>query len=496
MTFENYKVKNNASTTLLAGISSSATTLIVATWAGDLFPSTFPFELTLEQFTWTNVTKREIVKCTARTWDTLTVVRSAGYCPASYTALTQTNTAFSFLSGDTVSLRVTANIIEDQNTEIARLETTKLNIEDYQNNTKVYASTSTWNDTYAITLSPPITSYQVGQSFKFLSDVWNTWPASINVNGLWNKTIKKHRDQDLNTWDIEAGQIVTVSYDGTNFQMDSQIATIPTTDVNGLTEDTTGDMDADFALVYDVSAWGNRKQKVSVFRATDDEIDAWTNTKKFITPEQHNKYWISTLLRSDWFTYQAPILVRWASDVPGWICSNVANTTWTVGFVALSSSLSTTFTLSSYIPGSWSNNFYFFNSNKDMRIKFRCRMQDVSDRKWFGICVTATTIHTAQTDVTNGTIRFLWNWWSLFAHNSNWTATSTNISSGITATNWNTYEIIFNPWTDIKFYVNGTLRATHTTNLPSTAISPLLCYGVDMNGRVIETVPPIVSLES
>lgn len=127
MPFQNYKAKNNVSTTLLAGISSSATTIIVATWAGDLFPSTFPFELTLEQFTWTNVTKREIVKCTARSWDTLTVTRSAGYCPASYTALTQTNTAFSFLSGDTVSLRVTANIIEDINTEVARLETDKLN---------------------------------------------------------------------------------------------------------------------------------------------------------------------------------------------------------------------------------------------------------------------------------------------------------------------------------------------------------------------------------
>lgn len=62
-----------------------------------------------------------------------------------------------------------------------------------------------------------------------------------------------------------------VTYDGTNFQMNSQIATIPTVDVNGLTEDTDGDMDADFVLAYDTSAGANRKQKPNRYRATDAE---------------------------------------------------------------------------------------------------------------------------------------------------------------------------------------------------------------------------------
>jgi hypothetical protein len=102
-------------------------------------------------------------------------------------------------------------------------------------------------------------------------------------------TIKKRRDVDLESGDIEGNQIVTVSYDGTNFQMDSQIATVSVPDVNGLTEDTVGDMDADFALVYDASAVANRKQKVNVFRATDAEIIAGSSTTKFTTPAQINE---------------------------------------------------------------------------------------------------------------------------------------------------------------------------------------------------------------
>ena len=77
MVLTNYKAKNNASTTLASGISAGATSMIVATGAGALFPSTYPFLMTFEQFTGDNVTKREIVKCTSRTGDTFTIVRSA-----------------------------------------------------------------------------------------------------------------------------------------------------------------------------------------------------------------------------------------------------------------------------------------------------------------------------------------------------------------------------------------------------------------------------------
>lgn len=115
------------------------------------------------------------------------------------TATAQTNTAQSFDAGDTISVRFSGEIIDDINTEIARLETEKLDVSDYQNGEKVYAATSSGTDAYAITLTPPITSYITAQTFKFLSDVANTGPATLNVNGLGAKTIKKLRDQDLDS---------------------------------------------------------------------------------------------------------------------------------------------------------------------------------------------------------------------------------------------------------------------------------------------------------
>ena len=133
MAFLNYKNTNNAQGTLLTGISAGALSAILSSGQGDLFPTTFPFLVKIEQFTGSNVTKREIVKVTNRSSDTLTIVRSSGYCPASYTATTQTNTAYSFDPGaGTVTLTqvFASEQVDDIQTEIARLETDKADIAD------------------------------------------------------------------------------------------------------------------------------------------------------------------------------------------------------------------------------------------------------------------------------------------------------------------------------------------------------------------------------
>lgn len=114
-----YTGTNLAIGELLGWISNSSWTLILATWQGGLFPSAFPFKLKIEQFDGqSRVVKREIVKCTNRSSDTFTIVRSHEACPADYTALTQTTTAFAFNSWDTVSLIVTADTLDDIQDEI------------------------------------------------------------------------------------------------------------------------------------------------------------------------------------------------------------------------------------------------------------------------------------------------------------------------------------------------------------------------------------------
>lgn len=88
---------NNASTTLASSISSGATSLTVASGAGALFPNpTSPdyFLVTLQGVSGTPI---EIVKCTARSTDVLTIVRAQ-----------EGTTASAFTGGDKVELRVTA----------------------------------------------------------------------------------------------------------------------------------------------------------------------------------------------------------------------------------------------------------------------------------------------------------------------------------------------------------------------------------------------------
>ena len=93
-----------------------------------------------------------------------------------------------------------------------------------QDSKYAYAADAEASDTYAITLTPAIGAYAVGQVFHFKANTANTGAATLNVNAKGAITIKKNHDADLADNDIEAGQIVAVVYAGTNFQMQSQLA--------------------------------------------------------------------------------------------------------------------------------------------------------------------------------------------------------------------------------------------------------------------------------
>jgi hypothetical protein len=93
------KFTNNATTTLAAGINSSVTSLTVATGAGALFPSlsgSDVFYVTLANISGAV----EIVKVTARSTDTFTIVRAQ-----------DNTTALSWSTGDKVELRPTAGVL-------------------------------------------------------------------------------------------------------------------------------------------------------------------------------------------------------------------------------------------------------------------------------------------------------------------------------------------------------------------------------------------------
>lgn len=95
-----------------------------------------------------------------------------------------------------------------------------------QNGGTIYAADSVGTDSYAITLTPAPTAYAAGQVFRVKIGTANTGAATLNVNSLGAKTIKKNYNSDLETGDLLANQIIEVAYDGTNLQLLSPISNI------------------------------------------------------------------------------------------------------------------------------------------------------------------------------------------------------------------------------------------------------------------------------
>lgn len=85
----------------------------------------------------------------------------------------------------------------------------------------VYAGTSAGTDIITATLVPAITAYVAGQIVALKAGGTNTGAATINVNSVGAKTIKKGKagSLDLSAGDIAAGKMVLGLYDGTNFQL-------------------------------------------------------------------------------------------------------------------------------------------------------------------------------------------------------------------------------------------------------------------------------------
>ena len=95
--------------------------------------------------------------------------------------------------------------------------------------------------------------------------------------------------------------------------------------------------------------------------------------------------------------------------------------------------------------------------DKILRIKFRLRLGSTGNTQGWGLHASGspTNIYVAQDTTANGQARFVLSGTTLYAEISNGTdAESVDISSGITVTNMNLYEIIVNGTTSVLFYVN------------------------------------------
>lgn len=111
--------------------------------------------------------------------------------------------------------------------------------------------TAAGTDTYTAAQTPALAAYRTGQTFVFNFTLANTAAATINVDALGAKAIKKYGTTALAAGDIIAAGVYLLIYDGTNFQLVSPLRpqiTSSTADV-ATSETTTSTTYTDLATV-------------------------------------------------------------------------------------------------------------------------------------------------------------------------------------------------------------------------------------------------------
>ena len=86
-------------------------------------------------------------------------------------------------------------------------------------------SSSGSSSAYVLAASRTISTIAAGDAFVFKANHASTGAATIAIDGLATKSIKKFNDQAIAANDIESGSICHIVYDGTNFQLISSLAT-------------------------------------------------------------------------------------------------------------------------------------------------------------------------------------------------------------------------------------------------------------------------------
>lgn len=211
---------------------------------------------------------------------------------------------------------------------------------------------------------------------------------------------------------------------------------------------------------------------------------------KIQTLANYDKVLNTSEVDASYITYQIMPVTNATDDITnGWDESAVTIGTdqGGAGVIALTSSADCS--LYTKLPGIGSNTYFRFADigANALRIKFRLKLGTVeaSERIGFGLSSTATGFYSARGTFTDYTIRFVMEENSgdkLYSVNTDTSAsTNTDVTGALTLTSWHTYEMVITS-TSVLFYIDGTLVATHTTNLPTGTSDMFIGFGKEFNG--------------
>lgn len=389
-----------------------------------------------------------------------------------------------------------------------------------QNSAVVYAADTGTTNTFAVALAPAATAYAAGMTVTFKALHANTGASTINVNSLGAKSLKKVNGSALESGDIQVGQVATVVYDGTNFQLVNTLPISPTyvgqtsittlgTIATGTWQGTTVDVahggtgavtssgartslgaaasgsNSDItglsALASDVSLNSHKLTNVTdptsaQDAATKTYVDSLPNlpsagqksalagssgtpgsSNLYVTQQDRAVNASSLLFIDDFFGARD---ARWTFGGTGgtYTQNNEANGTGTMATGATNNN-----------SGQLSfNGKNCFKASMSPRVKVRAKISTTTKIKFFaGLWVDSNNAIAFQYNVTTPAANFSCTCVS--------GGTASSVDSGVAAdTNYHDFEFDTTSTSSVAFYIDGSLVATISTNIPTGVLEPIV----------------------
>ena len=211
--------RNNAASTLALQAQLVDTTLTVSAGTGNRFPAPG-----VEEWFFATIqagVNYEIVKCTARAGDILTVVRAQDGTSARL-----------WSAGASIDMRIPkialesflqeANLDDYIREEDLESYVQQADLATYVQNSALLSFGGVAGgsaNAITVTTNPPVAAYAAGQEFRFLSAARNTGAVTLNVNGLGARAVTRDDGiTPLAAGDIAASRYIAVEYDGVRFR--------------------------------------------------------------------------------------------------------------------------------------------------------------------------------------------------------------------------------------------------------------------------------------
>ena len=152
-----------------------------------------------------------------------TVISSTAFNALTADLATGLSTAITKDGQTTVTANIPMSTYKFTGLGVGSAATDSANLSQVQSTVTKLLNSVSGADTITATASPTLAAYAAGQMFYFVAAGDNTTSVTLNIDALGAKAVTRDGSTALVAADIKSGEVIVVVYDGTRFQVVSQL---------------------------------------------------------------------------------------------------------------------------------------------------------------------------------------------------------------------------------------------------------------------------------